>query len=150
MVADELEETVNRIKDTVGNAAIGWKMPRPGRLYVEVQREDSPDTARKLFVDLGGRFVTATGSDIGDELEVLYHFFYDAVGLAVNMRVKAPKAEPTVPSITPEVPAAAWIEREIRDLLGLEFEGHPRPERLILADDWPEGVHPLRKEKEEK
>ena len=149
-MADELENIVSKVKDTVGDAAIDWKRPLPGRLYMEVQPEDSPETARKLYADVGCRFVTATGSDADDELEVLYHFFYDAVGLAVNMRVKAPKTEPTVPAITPEVPAAAWIEREIRDLLGLEFEGHPRPERLILADDWPEGVHPLRKEKEEK
>ncbi len=150
MVADELEDIVKKLKDMVEDVAIDWKRPLPGRIYMEVPREESLETARKIFADLGCRFVTATGSDVGDELEVLYHFFYDAVGLAVNMRVKAPKSEPTVPAITPEVPGAAWIEREIRDLLGLEFEGHPRPERLILADDWPEGVHPLRKEKEEK
>jgi formate hydrogenlyase subunit 5 len=44
------------------------------------------------------------------------------------------------------MPAAEWIEREIQDLLGIRFDGHPNPKRLILADDWPEGVYPLRKD----
>ena len=57
-----------------------------------------------------------------------------------------PKAEATLPALTPVVPAAEWIEREMKDLLGITFEGHPRPERLILSDDWPEGVYPLRKD----
>ncbi|MHA1469845.1 MAG: NADH-quinone oxidoreductase subunit C, partial [Candidatus Asgardarchaeia archaeon] len=36
--------------------------------------------------------------------------------------------------------------REIHDVLGIDFKNHPNLERLILADDWPEGVYPLRKE----
>jgi Ni,Fe-hydrogenase III component G len=39
---------------------------------------------------------------------------------------------------------ANYIEREIRDLFGIEFPGHPEPKRLILPDGWPEGKHPLR------
>ncbi|MHC5035633.1 MAG: NADH-quinone oxidoreductase subunit C [Planctomycetota bacterium] len=39
------------------------------------------------------------------------------------------------------------MEREMNDLLGIVFEGHPDPRRLILADDWPEGVYPLRRDK---
>ena len=49
-------------------------------------------------------------------------------------------------SITPDIPNAGWSEREFQDLLGFKFEGHPKPKRLILADDFPDGVYPLRKE----
>ena len=90
--------------------------------------------------------VTATGMDTGRDLEVVYHCPYDAAGLVVSLRVSTPKADATLPSLTPVVPAAEWIEREKSELLGITFDGHPRPEHLILADDWPDGVYPLRNE----
>lgn len=51
-----------------------------------------------------------------------------------------------VPSITPVIKGANWAEREAMDMIGIRFEDHPQPERLILPDDWPEGVYPLRKD----
>jgi Ni,Fe-hydrogenase III large subunit/Ni,Fe-hydrogenase III component G len=50
------------------------------------------------------------------------------------------------PSITPEVPAAHWYEREIKDLFGIVPEGHPDPRPLVLHGMYPEGVHPLRRD----
>jgi NADH-quinone oxidoreductase subunit C len=44
------------------------------------------------------------------------------------------------------LPGAVLYEREVHDLLGVVFDGHPSLERLILPDDWPEGVYPLRKD----
>jgi len=49
-------------------------------------------------------------------------------------------------SVANVVPAANWIEREMHDLLGVNFPGHPDMRRLILDDSWPEGVYPLRKD----
>jgi hypothetical protein len=51
-----------------------------------------------------------------------------------------------VGSVTPEVPAADWSEREAFDLLGIVPTGHPDPRRLILSDDFPPDTHPLRHE----
>jgi Ni,Fe-hydrogenase III component G len=56
------------------------------------------------------------------------------------------RENPSIESITPLIPAAEWIEREIHDILGIEIKNHPNMRRLILADDWPEGVYPLRKD----
>ncbi|MGL4858636.1 MAG: NADH-quinone oxidoreductase subunit C [Enterobacteriaceae bacterium] len=50
------------------------------------------------------------------------------------------------PSVTPKVPAAVWGEREIRDMFGLIPVGLPDERRLVLPDDWPEELHPLRKD----
>ncbi|MRR08830.1 Fe-S-binding domain-containing protein, partial [bacterium] len=60
--------------------------------------------------------------------------------------VSADARRPRLPSITPVIAGANWSEREIRDLLGVEFDGHPDPRRLVLSDDWPQGVHPLRRD----
>jgi NADH-quinone oxidoreductase subunit C len=149
-MAIDLESVVSSLKSLVGDTALKFDRPLPNRVYITVGREDAREAGRKIFHELGekhaARFVTATGSDIGEELEAVYHFSYDAVSLVINLRVRTPKAEATLPSLTPVVPAAEWIEREMSDLVGITFAGHPRPERLILADDWPEGVYPLRKD----
>jgi hydrogenase-4 component G len=50
------------------------------------------------------------------------------------------------PSVTPKVPAAVWGEREIRDMYGLIPVGLPDQRRLVLPDDWPDDLHPLRKD----
>lgn len=53
---------------------------------------------------------------------------------------------PWYPALTPTLPAAHWYEREIHDLFGIEPVGHPNPGPLVLHDDWPRGVYPLRKD----
>ena len=42
-------------------------------------------------------------------------------------------------------PAAEWIEREMWELLGIDFKNHPDMRHLLLDDDWPEGNYPLRR-----
>ena len=98
-----------------------------------------------VFEELLGRYVILTGVDTPDGIEVLYHFCFDEAGLVVTLKVLLDKKHPKVDSITPIVKGAEWIEREIHELLGVDFTGHPNMKRLILADDWPEGVYPLRR-----
>ncbi len=50
------------------------------------------------------------------------------------------------PSLTPVIPAAAWYEREIYDMFGVKPVGYPELRPLVLHENWPEGVHPLRKD----
>ncbi|HWR37871.1 MAG TPA: NADH-quinone oxidoreductase subunit C [Patescibacteria group bacterium] len=57
-----------------------------------------------------------------------------------------PVAEPDFPSLTPVISAAAWYEREIHDLFGLVPVGHPDLRPLVLHENWPRGVYPLRKD----
>jgi len=56
------------------------------------------------------------------------------------------REDPAIESITPFLPGAEWIEREVHDVFGIDFKNHPNLTRLILADDWPEGVYPERKD----
>jgi NADH-quinone oxidoreductase subunit C len=58
------------------------------------------------------------------------------------------KDNPEVDSITPLFPGAEWIEREMWEMLGIKFKGHPNLKRLLLSDDWPEGKYPLRHKNE--
>ena len=56
-----------------------------------------------------------------------------------------PASDPKVPSITDIINGATLYEREVHDLVGVYPEGHPDPKRLLLSEDWPEGVYPLLK-----
>jgi Ni,Fe-hydrogenase III component G len=63
----------------------------------------------------------------GDETEVIYHYYLDHQ----VFNFKVPTHNNTLPSISPILPAADWIEREIQDLYRVKFTGHPHPNRLI-------------------
>jgi Ni,Fe-hydrogenase III component G len=78
---------------------------------------------------------------------VLYHYSYDETGCVITIKAFIhDRQRPVIESIAPFLPAAEWIEREIHDILGIDFKNHPNLRRLILADDWPAGVYPLRKD----
>jgi len=79
-----------------------------------------------------------------DSLEALYHFSCKAA--VVTLRVKMPRMAPCLPSICGLIPSATIYEREAMDMFGFEFIGTPNTDRLLLSDDWPAGVHPLRKD----
>jgi NADH-quinone oxidoreductase subunit C len=60
------------------------------------------------------------------------------------MKVRVPGDDAWVPSVVSIYPAAEWPEREVFDLFGIAFEGHPDLRRILMPDDW-EG-YPLRKD----
>ena len=64
--------------------------------------------------------------------------------LRLRMITSAPREEPTVSSLVPIWPGANFAEREVYDMFGIMFEGHPDMTRILMPDDW-EG-HPLRKD----
>ncbi|HUS47494.1 MAG TPA: NADH-quinone oxidoreductase subunit C [Phycisphaerae bacterium] len=104
------------------------------------------EVARKMIAMDGSRLATATGIDVRDGIDVLYHWAIEPQGVVVTLKVLAARPEMEVESIANVVTGANWIEREMHDLLGANFRNHPDMRRLILDDSWPEGVYPLRKD----
>ena len=79
-------------------------------------------------------------------MEILYHFSIDEIGLILSLRVILEKPNLEVDSLTSIMKCAEWIEKEIHELLGVNFKGHPNMKHLLLKDDWPEGNYPLRRD----
>jgi Ni,Fe-hydrogenase III component G len=117
----------------------------PKRIYVNVAKSDIREILSYLSLDLRARFSTASGVDVREGIEILYHMAFDQEGTVLTIRTLAEKPEPEMPSIADFCPAANWLEREIHEMLGVKFSGHPNLETLLLPDDWPKGVYPLRK-----
>ena len=144
MKLQELEDSLKTLKDKV----ISVDKTTDRRIYLTCESENAFDICRFLYEDLGCRFAIATGIDSDNYFEILYHFTYDQLGCVITVKsLIRDKEKPVVDSLANLLPAASWIEREVHDELGIEFKGHPDMRRLVLADDWPEGVYPLRKER---
>jgi NADH-quinone oxidoreductase subunit C len=76
--------------------------------------------------------------------DIVYHLTSPELRHRLRIRVHAAGAAPRVPTVSHIWPSANWQEREVYDLFGVEFDGHPDLQRLIMPDEW-EG-HPLRKD----
>jgi NADH-quinone oxidoreductase subunit C len=76
--------------------------------------------------------------------ELNYHLVSIPRREKVRLRVWVSGHDPVVDSLVPVWPGANWLEREIFDLFGIRFHGHPDLRRILLPDDW-EG-HPLRRD----
>jgi NADH-quinone oxidoreductase subunit C len=76
--------------------------------------------------------------------EIVYHLFSIPKKSRVRLKVKLGGDDPSLPSITSVWPAANYYEREVFDLFGIRFEGHPYLRRIMMPENW-EG-HPLRKD----
>ena len=105
--------------------------------------------AVRYITDLGGRFITSAGADtrtLSGMYLVTQLFALDKEMMFIVLNVEIDPAQTNIPSIANFIPGAGWAEREVRDMIGVEPIGHPDPRRLVLPDDWPQDVHPLRKD----
>ncbi|OIN96878.1 hypothetical protein AUJ66_05070 [Candidatus Desantisbacteria bacterium CG1_02_38_46] len=141
-----MEDIIQKIKDGLGNKIKKWEEKNPRRIYITIAKEDTKESARFLFEDCKARFVISTGIDTPVGFEILHHFSFDSLGKIVSLKVIVPKSNPEIESITPIILGAEFIEREIYEMLGVKFLNHPKLERLLLSDDWPKDICPLRKD----
>ncbi len=143
MNREELKTKLKEIDDKI----IDTQETTDKRIFLSCEVENGFEICKFLFEEVGCRFVIETALETDDTFEVLYHFSYDQLGIVITAKVIVrDKENPAIDSITSFITGAEWTEREIHDLYGIHVNNHPRLERLILADDWPEGVYPMRKE----
>jgi len=141
------EAVLNKLTEDLGPKLKKVFRKSKRRVYLDVEPDNVLDVARHILGIDGVRFAIATGIDTPSGFEVLYHFDFDKDDMVVSVRVLANRENPTLPSVATISKAADWVEREMRELLGINFEGHPDMRRLLLPDDWPDGVYPLRRGK---
>jgi hydrogenase-4 component G len=131
------------------------------QITVLVDRNDLPLAVKTLYYDIGGFISTMIPND-ERQINGSYALYYaismegskmtEADDFAaedkcfITVKTLIPGSDPTFPAVTPLVPACVWYEREAYDMYGLVAEGLPDKRRLVLSDDWPDGLHPLRKD----
>jgi NADH-quinone oxidoreductase subunit C len=75
---------------------------------------------------------------------VSYHVLSMLYKRRLRLKVYLPEDEPTVETVTTVWPGANWLEREIMDMMGVDFKGHPDKRRVLMPDDW--NGHPHRRD----
>ena len=139
-------EIVDKIKKRLSDKILDIHRHNDKRVYISIDKKDLMEAVTFLFEGLGARFSTASALDTPQGIEFLYHFSYDTLGMVISIKTLSSRDNPEIESISSIITAAQWIEREIHDILGVTFLNHPDPRRFLMADDWPEGVYPFRKE----
>jgi NADH-quinone oxidoreductase subunit C len=111
---------------------------------VEVCRflKAEPELGFDLLEDL-----TAVDWPKKNVIEMVYHLLSYRHRHVFKLKVEADRAAPSVPTVEGVWKTANWFEREVYDLFGVDFPGHPDLRRIMLPDDWV--GHPLRKDYQE-
>jgi NADH-quinone oxidoreductase subunit C len=84
--------------------------------------------------------------DYETHLEVIYHLYSLDRKERLAVKVKVDREHPQLPTVSHIFPAANWNEREMYDLMGIQFQNHPNLKRILMPDDWV--GYPLRKDYE--
>ena len=133
------------------SAIIDEEWQTENQVTITVKMTSLVEVMKWLYYDQGGWLTVTFGND---ERSLNGHFaVYHALSMEgevkswVTVKVLVDANSQEFISITPTIPAAVWGEREIRDMYGLRPVGLPDERRLVLPDDWPENLHPLRDRK---
>lgn len=149
---------VDAIRSQFGLAVQEESWQASDQVTITVDLNTMPSIVESLYYGHGGWLSVVAAND---ERPLNGHFaLYYVLSVEGNEQEKAegtencymviralvPPLDPEFPSVAPRVPAAIWYEREIRDMFGIRPIGLPDERRLVLPDDWPADLYPLRKD----
>ncbi len=138
------ENAVEALKNNLEDAILEFRVPKPRKAYILLKPERHRDAISLLLKHIeNAELSTISGTDLGNEIELNYHM---ACGGTVTLKNRVPREKPVIRTITDILPGASLYEREVFDLLGVIFDGHPNLKRLMLPENWPKGEYPLRRD----
>jgi len=118
---------------------------RDALLSVLVWCRDEPALAFDMLTDLTAvDYLQYPGREDGPRFEVVYHLYSVPHNHRLRVKVRVEEDDAVVPSAVALWPIANWFEREVWDMFGVRFEGHPDPRRLLMYEEFV--GHPLRKD----
>ena len=142
---------VAAINEQIGNAVENATVLENGRILIVARKETARDAAvwlRRFGFD---HAITVSGVDrpFENHLDVVYflssYLRDDLKHVVVSLRVRLERENPSLPSLTPIWESANLFERETYEMFGVNFEGHPNLQKLLLQDNW-DGPPPLKKD----
>lgn len=142
------KEEYAELREELSPYATEFKVQRDRRVFVRTTPENLVSVAKLLKEKFDAYYLcTISAVDLMDSIELLYHIWSFKLRCLVSVRVKLPRDDPEIVSLCGILPSAEILEREVKDLMGVHFRGNPKiHKRLVLPEDWPEGVYPLRKD----
>jgi len=106
---------------------------------------DEPELRFDVLMDLTAvDYLKYPGREDGPRFEVVYHLFSVGHNHRLRLKVRLDEDDAQVPTAVPLWPIANWLEREVWDMFGVRFVGHPDPRRLLMYEEFV--GHALRKD----
>jgi membrane-bound hydrogenase subunit beta len=125
------------------------KVPKRS-VWMRIPRENIVEAVRELTTIDYPHLGVISAVDAGDIIELLYHMqiFFGGTHeeIEITFTVPVPKDDPHVPTISGVIPGAVYTEREKQDMIGVTIDGIPDNRRIFLPADFPDNVHPWRKD----
>jgi NADH-quinone oxidoreductase subunit C len=141
--------TIDALKERFTEAIVATRLFR-GEITVTLRRDKLVETATELRDDPDWRFNFLSDITCADMLprkprfDVVYHLCSVPSGRRLRLKVQVDLDDAVLPTVTGVWPAANWYEREVFDLFGIRFDGHPNLIRILLPEDY--DGHPLRRD----
>ena len=142
----DTESIIEKFKSKFNSDILETVMKNQKRIIITMRSDSIINVATYLFKTAEFRFIIASALHTKKGFEIHYHFSKDSIGLILNIHVILDKDNPQIESLSNMFNASNWIEREMHELLGINFLNHPNQEKLISEGNWAEGIYPLRKE----
>jgi NADH:ubiquinone oxidoreductase subunit C len=136
------EDLLPKIEEAFKNLGAQIDISKRGLIILKVALQDLANAIKTIVEQLGiSHLSTMTGLDLGENIDVLYHFWKG--DLIASVRVSVPKSNKHAPSIVGIVPGAILYEMEVHDMFGVTFDGNPwMDRRLLLPDNYPTDLPP--------
>lgn len=144
MIKSLENEIVDKIKKD--NIVDQIELQKPKRIFLMSSRKNLKKVLNYLKNEIDcSRLIAITCSDNLKDFELIYHLWSDKETM-ISTKIKLSRNKPEMETVTDIFPVANLFEREIHDMFGIGFLGHPDLRRLMLNEDWPKDEHPLRKD----
>ncbi len=151
------EDVINMIKKRIDceinikEIPCGLKKIKRTNIFVNIKREDFRKFMDLLFeIQDYPHFAVISVTDLGEDMELLYHFTIDYGKQndekTISLRVKLPKNDLRIETITDLIPGAMISEREIHEMVGVDFIGLEDTRHFFLPENWPKGKYPWRRD----
>jgi NADH:ubiquinone oxidoreductase subunit C len=140
----DIQTVLTGMRDVFGKKILEQRTLPLQEDVVEISAADIGEVVSWLLQHTDVYHVSAiTGIDNGQQIELYYHFWCNQ---GISLYIRLPREEPVVPSITNLIPGASFYEREIYEMLGVQFTGLQQLPALLMPDDWNGRQFPLRTE----
>ncbi|MCS7364123.1 MAG: NADH-quinone oxidoreductase subunit C [archaeon GB-1867-035] len=138
-----VKEVLGKLRDILSPDFQVTRIDRNGRhIYIETSSQKLLDAA-KFLLDIDGRLIHVTASDLGFRgIKLLHVYSFDHLVKNLHLILYAilPRDNPVAPSTASLTYQSNWAERETMELMGVKFENHPDPRHIFLPFEWPEPV----------
>jgi NADH-quinone oxidoreductase subunit C len=144
----QVADVIDALREEFGEPTIGEMRVYAGEHEVVVDRFRIIEVCRYLKEELGFDYLSDLGGVDrfveGDRFEVFYNLISLDDVKRIRVRIRVDEEDLTVPSISSVFRGATWNEREVYDMLGIRFDGHPDLRRMFMPEDFE--YYPQRKE----